>query len=131
MSARARRTWTRVLGALLLVSAAAHAFAGWPPMARALRAAAVDANIIAALSIGWLFGSAAMAAFGVLVLFSARGNGEREPLARRVVAVVGLTYLLFGAAAFAYRFPNPHFLFFIGMGAALCAAGLIGRVSSR
>jgi hypothetical protein len=132
MSGRGGRRAAYVLGVLLVASAAAHAFAGWPPLGGALRETGVDPNIIAALSVGWWFGSVAMATFGVLVLLAARRLHGPEPLARRVGLVIGLAYLLFGIAASVYRFPNPHFLFFVAMGAALCGVALAaGRARER
>ena len=108
-----------VSGLLMVAGAFAHAFAGWPQLAGALREGGADPHLVVVLGIGWVFGSIAMVAMGLVAIvgfFAIRRGG---PLARGPGLVVGATYLAFGIGAFIYRFPNPHFLFFIVLGLLL------------
>jgi hypothetical protein len=111
-------------GLLMLLSAYAHAFQGWPAMAEGLAPHPVDAEIRAALAIGWLWGSACMAGLGVLTLGSLPGLRRGERSARIAIAAAGLTWLLFGAGALWWRWPRTHFLAFVVLG-AIVLAGLV------
>ena len=103
-----------VAGALILLSALAHAFLGWPAMAAALTAAGAGAELSGALAVGWTFGSMAMAVFGLIVLKIALSNAERG-----AVRFIAFGYLVFGLAAWLERDLNPHFLLFVGTGVLL------------
>ena len=116
-----------IAGMLLLVSGLAHAFFGWPPLRNALQQVNVDADLIETAKIGWLFGSVAMFAFGLIVLSRAvqlsRGRqGDRAP-----ALVIGICYVAFGLAAFIGTGRNPHFLGFILIGVLVTATALAGR----
>lgn len=114
LGARARKALGIAGGTLILLSALAHAFLGWPAMAGALAAAGAGEELAGALAVGWIFGSMAMAVFGLIVLETAvRGRG---PAAVRFIAV---GYLVFGLAAWLERDLNPHFLLFIATGVLL------------
>lgn len=117
-----------VMGWVILAGGFLHAFGGWPPLSAALRAAGVDASIAAGLAVGWMFGSAAMVAMGLCVLVAARHLRSGDALAAQVGSCVGGAWLTFGIGASVYRFPNPHFLFFIVVGGLLVAAS---RLSGR
>lgn len=118
--ARGNLLWACAL--LLLCSAGAHALLGWPPIARDLQAAAVSADLIAGLRMGWYFGSAAMLAFAAITGLAAYNlkRGLSVPLGG--LGVIGWTYLIFGLAAFVCRDFNSHFLAFMAQGALLLAA---------
>lgn len=111
-------------GVVMVLGGFAHGFLGWPAMSEALAPYPVDPNVVAALGVGWWFGSVAMLALGAIVLagFPALRRGER--FARQATFVPGLAYLLFGIGAFVYRDFNPHFLFFILVGLLLCLSVL-------
>jgi len=111
-------------GVLMLLSAYAHAFQGWPAMAEGLAPHPVDAELRAALAIGWIWGSACMAGLGVLTLGCLRGLRRGERSARIATAVAGFTWLLFGLAALYWRWPKTHFLAFVVLG-AIVLAGLL------
>ena len=86
-------------GVLMLLSACAHAFQGWPAMAEGLAPHPVDPEIAASLAVGWIWGSVCMAGLGALTLLSLPGlrRGERSAVLATVVA--GLTWLAFGVGA--------------------------------
>ncbi|MGE4070005.1 MAG: hypothetical protein AB7E72_02420 [Lysobacterales bacterium] len=127
-----RRLQTGLLGLsgiLLLLSALAHALAGWPSMARGLFASDAPAELIAALRVGWYFGSAAMLAFAAIALHGAYAVWRAQPAPLTALRLIALTYLGLGLAAFVYRDFNSHFLAFMVLGALLLAAAS-GRQSA-
>ena len=74
--ARGKRTWgdrgLLAAGVLMCASSLAHAFGGWPPLARELAGRGVPGELAGGMAVGWLFGSGAMAACGILVLLAYR-----------------------------------------------------------
>lgn len=114
-------------GAVLVLSALAHAFLGWPALHPALAASGVDESLIGAIAVGWYFGSVAMAVFGLIVLVMAVKLLRGRTVDMAPVAVMALGYLGFGLAAFLARDLNPHFLLFIGTGLLLGAFAFVGR----
>ena len=105
-----RRWLLGVAGGLLVLASVAHFF-GWAQFDGSLDA--VDGDVAAALRIGWVWGSAAFATFGALVLWAAAGwhPGGRDP--RPAAAPVAAALVLFGLWALFYRHFNPHFLAFV------------------
>ena len=118
-----------VLGLLIFAAGVAHAFGGWPPLAAELEASGVGAGIRGALAAGWVFGSASMWGFGVLVVVSFFHLRKGVRLAGWVALIVGLVFLLFGAGAYLARDFNPHFLAFVAVGALLAAAAALWRAA--
>lgn len=121
------RSWVLVVtGGLLLLASVAHLF-GWAQFTDAL--AALDATATAGLRVGWIWGSFAFAAYGLIVVGAAVGwrRHGRDP--RWVAGPVALAFVLFGLWALFYRGFNPHFLVFIAIG-VLVGAPLLGRVDS-
>jgi len=113
-------------GSLLILSSAAHAFLGWPAISAALKETNATAELTTDLTIGWLFGSTAMLAFGLIVLvFGVRllrgGIADRCP-----AMVIAGCYFCFGLAAFVWTHHNPHFIGFMVIGAivAIAASGV-------
>ncbi len=113
-------------GALMILSSAAHAFLGWPPLRGELRTAGVAENLIGALAVGWYFGSASMLAFGAIVFRSGLllRKGDRSGVAP--VRMIAACYVVFGLATFLSRNFNPHFLVFVING-LLAGAPLLGK----
>ncbi len=103
-------------GLLLVTSAGTHAFLGWPPFRELLGDAGVDADVIAALSVGWYFGSVAMLAFGAIVLLAAAHALRGERAATGSLWVIAGAYTAFGATVYVIRDFNPHFLLFVATG---------------
>jgi hypothetical protein len=111
-----------VSGVLMFIGGFAHALAGWPALSAALDAQHVDSDLIAAIAIGWMFGSTAMLALGIIVLMGFRAVRRGVASSRIGPFVAGAAYLVFGTGALFYRFPNLHFLPFIVVGAILCTS---------
>lgn len=99
----------------MLLGGVAHTFVGWPEYAALLLNAGVDAEVSAGLRMGWTWGGACMLACGFICWLAYR-KGSSEVAIRGAAAIVGATYLLFGAAATFYRWPRMHFLGFVLMG---------------
>ena len=114
---RTGTTLMLVTGALLILSALAHAFLGWPAIRQALGEANVDPDLVLGIGVGWLYGSAAMLTFGVLAVMSWRAVVRGNAGAGRVMWPIAGLYLLFGSAAYLYTSFEPHFLGFIAIGA--------------
>ncbi len=123
MSIKARAIAGVTGGLLLVVSSAAHTFAGWPQLRGVLTGAGVDPAIVGALAVGWVFGSVSMLAFGVIVLRAGIRMARGREFDRAPVIVIGSIYALFGVVAFLSRALNPHFLLFILNGALVAWAG--------
>jgi hypothetical protein len=110
------RSFGFAVGLLILASACAHGFLGWPLFRGRLQTAGVEPDVVAALAAGWYSGSASMLAFGGIVLQQA----VRQPTGMAVqpgpLWVVAAAYLAFGSLAFVLRDLNPHFLAFVVTG---------------
>ena len=103
-------------GALMVLSSAAHAFLGWPPLRGDLKSAGVAESLMGALAVGWYFGSVAMLAFGAITLRSGLllRRGDRSGVTP--VRIIAACYVVFGVITFVSRNFNPHFLVFIVTG---------------
>jgi len=103
-------------GVLMLLSSVAHGALGWPAMRAELGRAGAGDDLTGALAAGWYFGTASMAAFGVIVVIGGlrlrRGDRSGIP----VILVVAACYLVFGLWAFLLHDFNPHFLLFVATG---------------
>lgn len=112
---------------LLLASALAHAFLGWPHLHEDLVRDGASRGLIGALSVGWHFGSVCMAAFGLIALAAAVDAWRARPVAAAPLWIVAFAYAAFGLAAFALRGHNHHFLGFVFIGALLATAAALRR----
>jgi hypothetical protein len=100
-------------GVLLVLSAFAHAFAGWPPLRAALESHGCSGELIGALGAGWTFGSVSMLTFGALVLCDGIRLRRGALVSVAAAPAVGAAYVAFGATAWLLRDLNPHFLLFV------------------
>jgi hypothetical protein len=115
-------------GVLLVASAGAHALLGWPQFEGVLESAPLESDVIAALAVGWYFGSVSMLGFGAIVLHQTLRRLRGEPVQPGPVWAISVVYLLFGGAAYVLRDFNPHFLLFIGTGALVGLFGYFATV---
>jgi hypothetical protein len=117
----ARTALGLLAGGLLLASAAAHSFVGWPAMAAQLDAVGPSPALRFGLAAGWHFGGAAMLIFGTIVVatFVARWRGRPAPLlAPRLIAA---GYLAFGVGALLASGLDPFGWLFVVPGTLLAA----------
>lgn len=110
-----------IAAALMLLSALAHAFAGWPTVAEGLSGTGVATDVTAGLRVGWLWGSFCMAGFGLVTLAQSWQSRSGGGCNAATVAAVAGTYVAFGLWAFVDRDFNPHFLLFLLTGLLCCA----------
>jgi hypothetical protein len=106
-------------GTLMLLSAAAHGFLGWPALRAELSRTTAPPDLVAGLGIGWWFGSVAMAAFAAIVLHLAWQLWRDQPVSLAPAAIVGAAYVLFGAVAIALQGASPPMISFVVLGALL------------
>jgi len=109
----------------MFLASFAHALLGWPAMKSGLDEAGVAEALTGALGIGWHFGSAAMAAMGLVVVSAGwrLRAGDRSGVTPALL--VAACYFFFGLYAFVSRGMNPHFTFFMAVG-LLAALPLFG-----
>ena len=97
-------------GVLLLLSAMAHGFAGWPTVRAELTGAGAGPDVIRGMAVGWLFGSVSMAVFGIIVLWSGRSWWRGQTVSPVPACVIGAAYALFGVARARLWRPEPSLL---------------------
>lgn len=121
---RFRNVLGLVTGLLLLASAGAHAFLGWPPFRAELARLGAGADVVSGLAMGWFFSSVAMVVFGVVVLwtFAQRLRGRAVPLLPTLA--IGAGYLAFGLGTAALAGWQAFLLLFLVPGALLVVAAL-------
>ncbi len=110
---------------LLIASAFAHAVLGWPPFQSTLEQAGVDADVTAALEVGWYFGSVAMLAFGAIVFLAALRAIRGQRAATGSLWIIGASYTVYGLVAYVARDFNPHFLLFVVTGLLVAAVAAL------
>jgi hypothetical protein len=86
-------------------------------------------DLMAAMNVGWYFGSVAIAAFGAIALSAGLGAVTTGGRVFWASLVVGLAYGGFGLATYAiYR--ESHFLGFVVIG-LLAIVGSVGAIRRR
>lgn len=114
-----------ISGVALVVTAFGHALAGWPPLHASLIRTDVDPEVVRALWAGWHFGSAAMLAFGVIVVAAVvrtrRGHvPPSAPLLVVAAACIGFGVIAWLLIGFSAQFPGFIVLgILLGLGALL------------
>jgi hypothetical protein len=114
-----------IAGAFILLSAIAHGFAGWPAMGAELTKIQAPADLVGTLAAGWLFGSAAMAALGTIVIVAAVRLRRGDASGAFALRVIGACYFVFGLIAFVAQGYEWFFLNFVVTG-LLAGAPVIG-----
>jgi hypothetical protein len=110
---------TLAAGIFIFLGGIAHTALGLPDLNEAIARGDIGAPVAGGMQIAWTFAGLAMDVLGILViLFSAEvRKGLRAGWVKAMI--VGALFLLFGIAAYAYSYPNPHFLSFIAVGVLL------------
>ncbi len=112
-------------GLFLLFCGVAHVAVGWRAIRGALQTAGVAHDLVSSIGFGWIYGGAAMFAFGVIVLsvwwWGRTGRFE----ATRVTSAVSALYLGFGGWAYVTSGLDAFFIGFIVIG-VLLAVGSYG-----
>lgn len=112
-------------GALLLLSAAAHAFAGWSPLKGELLRQGTTGDLLDALAVGWWFGTTAFLAFGVITLGIAERLKTQPDTPVAPVGILGCALFGYGAFASVYSVLTRQLALFVCLGLfmMLAAAG--------
>lgn len=103
-------------GMFMLAGAAAHALTGFLPFQVAFEAAGVPFGVITGSYIGWIWGSFAMTAFGLMTIIESSRALREGPYSRPVLWLAGGAYVVFGAWALGISGFNPYFVFFVVVG---------------
>ena len=112
--------WLLLLaGILLVLSAGAHAFLGWPMVRSELQEFRAADGLLQDVGIGWLYGSAAMLTFAALVLTVWWWTRTGRVVAASVSALISLLYLGFGTWALVESAFDLNFLAFLVLGLLL------------
>lgn len=122
---KARNVTGLIVGLFFLLSCVAHGYLGWKAQAAELGKINAPADLMTSLCIGWLFGSFAMFAFGVIACtyFMQRMRGGSGGSIFPIL-VISLIYVGFGVWATTAG-GTMHFLFlFILPGVLLLLAAL-------
>ncbi len=122
MSKRPYEIAVLVTGLLIFLGGFAHSLLGWPAVSALLSERGIDASVSVGLFMEWNFAAGAMLVLGALVLLLYRDMRRSARADLRTGRLVGGLYAVFGAAGFIYRFPSPHFLAFLVVGATLLGA---------
>lgn len=111
---------------VMLLSSIPHSLMGWPAQRQILLQSRVPAEAITGLSIGWYFGGAAIAVFGLIALVSflqvLRGHAPHM----RATRIIGVAYTAFGLWAW-FITGEPFALVFIGPGLLVLTGALAQR----
>jgi hypothetical protein len=128
---RSRNVLGLVAAAFILLSAGAHGALGWQAMMVEIAKTNAPADLVRGLRIGWLFGSACMVIFGVLLLrlFIRRLRGHPEPGVH--ARIVGGGYLLFGVWALVTSQFDPFYAVFIVPGLLLITTGEMAAAADK
>lgn len=103
-------------GGAMFLASFAHALMGWPALKPELVKVGAPENLSGALEIGWHFGSAAMAAMGLVVVNCGWRLRRADRSGVTAALLVAACYFSFGLYAFVARGMAPHFTFFMAVG---------------
>jgi hypothetical protein len=110
---------TLAAGIFIFLGGLAHTILGLPDLNAAIARGDIGTPVAGGMQMVWTFAGLAMDVLGILVvLFSAEvRRGLRTGWVKAMI--VGAFFLLFGLSAYAWSYPNPHFLSFAAAGALL------------
>lgn len=111
-------------GAFLLLSGFAHTFLGTAAMREEMTRASVPAELARGLTVGWVFGGAAMFVFGAVAVWTFLRAGQGRPVSTAPTLATAVGYLGFGIWAEVFSGMDPFFLMFLVPAAMLLAASL-------
>ena len=113
-----------VAGAILLLSAFAHAILGWKAMSEQLAQTNAPPELVQGLHIGWVFGGPVMLVFGILSISTFFKRFRGEAASTFAPALISIAYLAFGTWAAVTTGGDPFFMIFIVPAVLLAIASL-------
>lgn len=110
---------TLAAGIFILLGGIAHTVLGLPDLRDVIARGEIAENVAGGMLIVWTFAGLSMDVLGILVImFSVEvRRGMRAGWVKAMI--VGALFLLFGLSAYAYSYPNPHYLSFAAAGVLL------------
>ncbi len=113
-----------VAGALLLLSAGAHAMLGWKAMNDQLAQTNAPADLVLGLRLGWTWGAVPMVVFGILAITTFLARFRGTPASVFATRLIAAGYLAFGAWAAVTTSGDPFFMLFVVPGLLLAIASI-------
>ncbi len=112
-------------GVLLVVLGFLHEILGLPGLQRAIARGEVAQRLAASQVVNWAFSGAAISLLGVFAILAAMELDGGGRLARRLIILTGIFFLVVGIAAYAWQ-PSPAVLVFSVVGLILCVPVVLG-----
>jgi hypothetical protein len=107
-----------------------HGFLGVKPVAAAVAASTLPADIVGVIWIVWYFVSGCMVTFGALLFWAWRGLKPGSPSRAGVAVIVGVFYVVTGIASYVYSGFEPFWLLFVTQGVIVVGSTFVlGRVA--
>ena len=113
----------------IALGAFGHGFLGVKPVATAVAASTLPANIVAVIWIVWYFVSACMLTFGGLLAWAWPGLRPGSPSRAAAALIVGALYFFTGIASYIYSGREPFWLLFVAQGFIVIGSTLLLRMA--
>ena len=109
----------------IALGAFGHGFLGVKPVAAAVAASTLPANVVAVIWIVWYFVSACMLTFGGLLAWAWPGLRPGSPSRAAAALIVGALYFFTGIASYIYSGREPFWLLFVAQGFIVIGSTLL------
>ena len=107
-----------------------HGFLGVKPVAAAVAASTLPADIVGVIWIVWYFVSGCMVTFGALLFWAWPGLKPGFPSRAAVPVIVGVFYIVTGIASYVYSGYEPFWLLFVTQGVIVVGSTFVlGRAA--
>jgi uncharacterized membrane protein len=113
-----------IAGAILFLSAFAHAILGWKAMSEQLAQTNAPPDLVRGLQVGWVFGGVVMLVLGTLCISTFLKRFRGQPVSTFATALISIAYLAFGAWAMVTTGGDPFFMIFIVPAVLLAIASI-------
>ena len=111
-------------GAILILSAFAHAILGWKAMSEQLAHTNAPPDLVRGLQVGWVFGGVVMLVLGALCVATFLKRFRGQTVSTFAPVLISIAYLAFGAWAMVTTGGDPFFMIFIVPAVLLVIASL-------
>ena len=112
------------------LGALGHGFLGVKPVAAAVAASTLPADIARVIWIVWYFVSGCMLTFGALLFWAWRGLKPGPPSRAAVALIIGVFYIVTGIASYVYSGFEPFWLLFVTQGVLVVGSTFVlGRAA--
>ena len=112
------------------LGAVGHGFLGVKPVAAAVAASTLPADIVGVIWIVWYFVSGCMVTFGALLFWAWPGLKPGSPSRAAVPVIIGVFHVVTGIASYVYSGYEPFWLLFVTQGVIVVGSTLVlGRAA--